>query len=245
LLDGTTHAIADAPDVLGGEFAQAWLTRLVMAPFLEAGDDSPQALEQLCRAVTEAGYVKGEEPESQEWLRRAVRLASRSPAEAGLDLKNSKDRWLQHDAGWNFAGWLRRTRGLGWASACFLANALLGYWGWDDGKRNKGGVPYGLNVTRLNHYIARCCQDSLGPSGLLAFSTLQAFHYFTEYLAVHGYFSDDDARRLQSVASRRFETVRGQLDLADPGYALCPTYAALVAADHDQSGGVNPKSILG
>ena len=228
LLEATAQTIADSPDVLGGGFGLFWLTHLAMAPFLEAGDDSEQAIDQLCQATGAVGYL-AKDAQNQEWLRRAVRLASRSHAEARLDLKKSKDRWLQNDAGWSFTGWARQSKGLSWTSARFLANALLDYWGWKDAEEKKGASPFGLNVTRLDRYLAQRCRDIFCLKGVRALSTLQAFHYFTEYLVVHDYFSVAEAGRLQSAAAGFFETIRGAVDSSDPAYRLCPTYAALLA----------------
>jgi hypothetical protein len=59
---------------------------------------------------------------------------------------------------------------------------------------------------------------------------LQAFHYFTEYLAAHDYFSAADAARLQAATARLYEVIRDAVDANDSAYWICPTYEALIAA---------------
>ena len=229
LLLGTAQQIADSPKVFGGGFGLRWLDILVMVPFLEAGDDSPQAVDQWTQAERAAGCLTEDELLHREWWQRAVRAASRTPTEAGLDLKKAQNKWFQSNVSWTFTGWVRRTKSLSWSSARFLAIALLDYWAWNDRERKKGQDLFGLNETRLEHYLARHCRDLIGLEGLPALSTLQAFHYFTEYLAAHGYFDAAEARELQSAAAGLYETVRGAVDACDPAYRIFPTYEALVA----------------
>jgi hypothetical protein len=228
LLDPTARTIADAPDVLGGDFGPLWLTQLAIFPFLEAGDDSPATVDRLCRVAFAVGLLDETDGANREWLRRAVTLASRSPTEAKLDLKETKNEGFLSDAAWSFTGWTHRTKGLTWASARFLANALLDYWGWKEDKKKKASSPFGLNEARLDHYLAQRCRDFIGLKGVRALPTLQAFHYFTEYLVAHGCLSAADAGRLQAAAARFYETIRGAVDPCDPAYRVCPTYAALI-----------------
>jgi hypothetical protein len=235
LLEPTAQTIADSPDVIGGDFGLEWLTNLSMVPFLEAGDDSPPALDQLCRAAFAVGLFNQNEKHNREWLRRAVRTASRSPAEAGLDLRGTKGDWFHGDVAWSFTGWTHRTKGLTWISARFLANALLDYWGWREEKKKSTG-PFGLSETRLDHYLAQVCRSFLHVHGVRALATLQAFHYFTECLVAYGYFSEADAGRLQAAARGLYETIRGGVDACDSAYRLCPTYEALIA-------GVGPPAV--
>jgi len=229
LLETTARTIVDSPDVLGGEFGLVWLTHLSVFPFLEAGDDSPEVMNRLCQAAFAVGYLDESDPGNQPALRRQLRLASRSAADAGLDLKKREDEWFLHDVGWNFTGWARRSKGLTWTSARFLASALLDYWGWEDDEKKKATSPFGLNATRLDHYLAQRCRDFFCLKGVRPLSTLQAFHYFTEYLVAYGCFSAADAGALQSAVVDFYETIRGAVDPSDPAYHICPTYEALIA----------------
>jgi hypothetical protein len=227
LLEATAQTIADSPDVFGGDFGLLWLTELTLFPFLEVGDDSPPAVEALCRAAFAVGFLDETLDSNREWLRRAVRLASRSPSEAGLDLKETNQEWFQSDVGWSFTGWARRHKGLAWSSARFLADALIDYWSWREDKKKPTSV-FGLNESRLDRYLAQRCRDWIAISGVRALSTLQAFHYFTEYLVAHNYFSAADAGRLQSAAARYDESIRKAVDSCDAACRICPTYAALI-----------------
>jgi Protein of unknown function (DUF1186) len=229
LLEPTAQTISDSPDVLGGTFGLLWLTHLAMIPFLEAGDDPAQSIDQLCQATAAVGYLEQDSASNRNWLRRAVRLAAQSPAEAGLDLKRWKNEAFQDEVGWNFTGWVRRSKGLSWTSARFLAHALLNYWGWNDPEEKKPARPFGLNEKRLDHYLAQGCRDFIRLKPVQSLSTLQALHYFTEYLVAQGYFNAAEAGRWQSVAARFFETLQDVMDVSDPTSGMFPTYAALVA----------------
>lgn len=227
LLEPTARKIDDSPEVLAGEFGLEWLTNLAMFPFLEAGDASPAAMDRLREAAMVPGYLS-DDAANRHWLARAVILSSRSPAEAGLDLNATGYKWLHDDVGWGFAGWLRRTRGLAWSSARLLADALLRYWAWKE-ERKKPTSPFGLSKERLDHYLAQCCGDFMCINGVRALSTLQAFHYFTDYLVANDCFNPADALRLQAAAASFYETIRSAVDSCDSGYRLCPTYQALIA----------------
>ena len=235
LLEPTAQTAAGSPDVLGGDFGLLWLTELTMFPFLETGDDSPEVVNQMCQAVFAVGYLDESNQGNHEALRRQLRLASRPPTEAGLDVKQRGDEWWFHDIGWSFTGWAHRTKALPWTSARFLADALLDYWRWKDEEQKRASDPFGLSETRLDHYLARRCRDLHWPKGVRALSTLQAFHYFTEYLVAHGHLSAADAGGLQSATARSYETIRGAVDACDPAYRICPTYDALIAGPADRS----------
>jgi hypothetical protein len=81
----------------------------------------------------------------------------------------------------------------------------------------------------LDHYLAQRCRDFFCLKGVRPLSTLQAFHYFTEYLVAYGCFSAADAGALQSAVVDFYETIRGAVDPSDPAYHICPTYEALIA----------------
>ncbi len=229
LLEPTAHKIAKSLKVIGGDFALECLGDLAMFPFLEAGDTSAQALERLGRAVSAVGLIDETTRATQEWLAHAVTMSSRTAAEAGLDLKDNRSKWLHADAGWNFTGWLHRTRRLPWSSARFLAATLLDYWGWKE-KGKKVTSPFGLNSSRLDRYLAQHSRFSLGVSGLRALPTLQAFHYFTEYLTEHHYFSAADAALLQAGAAELYETIRQATDPSESVLQIYSSYQALLAA---------------
>lgn len=229
LLEATAHKIAKSSKVIGGDFALECLSDLAMFPFLEAGDASAEALERLGRAVSAVGLIDETTRSTREWLAHAVTMSSRTAAEAGLDLKVTGSKWLHADASWNFVGWLRRTRRLAWSSARFLAATLLDYWGWKE-RGTKVTSPFGLNSNRLDRYLAQCGRSYFGFSGLRTLSTLQAFHYFTEYLVEHRYFCDADASLLQAGAAELYETIRQAIDPSDAALQIYPSYQALVAA---------------
>jgi hypothetical protein len=182
------------------------------------------------------GLLDDTDGKSRDWLGRAVKMASCPRAEAGLDLKDTKNEWLHNDVGWNFTGWARRTKGLSWCGARFLAIALLEYWDWgEEGKKSSG--PFGLNKTRLDHYLAQGCRSLIGLDGVRALSTLQAFHYFTEYLVAHDYFSAAEAARLQDANAGFYKTIGRAVGPSDPAYRICPTYEMLIAAPiHSERG---------
>ncbi len=226
LLTDTAQTIAASPEVLGGDFGLYWLTHLAIIPFLEAGNTAPETIAQASRTGAAVGYTE-DSVKTQNWLLRAVTLSSRSAAEARLDLKQSNER-LHGDTAWNFTGWLRRTKGCNWTRARFLADSMLGYWAWNDGQKKRRPSPFGLSESRLDDYLGQRCRDFMGLNGIRVLSTLQAFHYFTEYLLAHDYFSPADASRLQSAATRFYETVHSVAAPSDPAFRLYPTYDALV-----------------
>lgn len=228
LLEPTAEKIACSPEVLGGEFGERWLTHLALFPFLEAGDASPAAVDRFFRATMGHGYLI-HDADNRAWFTRAITMSSRSPAAAVEDLKHTRSDWFHNDVAWSFTGWLRRTKALTWTSARFLAEALINYWIWrEEGKKSTS--PFGLSKERLDHYLAQCCGDFFCLNGVRALSTLQGFHYFTEYLVAHDYFSSADALRLQDAAAAFFEPIRYSVDSSDSGYLICPTYEALIGA---------------
>jgi len=237
LLETTSATIADSPDVIGGNFGLLWLSNLALFPFLEAGDDSPAALDRMWREVVSIGYVNADKPENREWLNRAIQMASPSAAEASLDLRRTPDDWFASDVGWSFTGWLHRTKGLPWASARFSAMALLDYWAWNEEKNKEKNSPnmFGLNAQRLDRYLAQRCRDIIAIKGVTAVSTLQAFHFCTEYFTLRGYVSAAEAAPLQAASARFFETIRGAVDTWDPAYRLYPTYESLMADARGQA----------
>jgi hypothetical protein len=232
LLEPTAQTIANSPDVLGGDFGLQWLTDLAIFPFLEAGDVSPEGLDRLWQAASAIGWLGESNPGTRDWLSRAVRMASRPNDEVSLDLKGAKNQRFHDDVGWSFAGWAHRTKGLPWSSARFLSITLLNYWEWRE-ERKKPASRFGLDATRLDHYLAQNCRDFIGLDGVGALSTLQAFHYFTDYLVAHGYFSVADAAQLQSAAAGFYQTIRGTVDAGDSAYRICPTYEALISPKKD------------
>jgi len=175
------------------------------------------------------GHLDERDPGTREWLCRAVRLGSRSAPETRCDLQRSDAKWFVSDAAWSFTGWARRTKNLAWSSARFLAEALADYWGWREEGRKRPPHPFGLHAPQLDRYLAQRCRGLIALKGVRALSTLQAFHYFTEYLVARAYFGADEAERLQAAGERLFGLVRNMTDPGDCACHLYPTYAALVA----------------
>jgi hypothetical protein len=202
-----------------------WLMNLAMFPFLEAGDDSAEALDGLSRAVFAVGFLD-ETKCNRYWLANALKMSSPTTA---LELKIKRNKTLQDEAGWHFTGWLRWTKGLRWSSARFLALAFLNYWAWREEHGTATG-PFGLNKADLDHYLAKSCRSFFGFEGIPLSSTLQAFHYFTEYLVAQDYFGVADAAALQSAAADLYEAALSHLSATDPVRRICPAYAALIEA---------------
>jgi hypothetical protein len=229
LLAIAAKPVWDSPEVIGGDFGLLWLTYQVMFPFFEVGNDSPDAIDRLGEAALAVGLLEGSVSENRHWMRRQLHLASRSPTEAGLDLKESKDESFYPDVATNFMGWVHRQKKLTWTTARYLGDRLLALWTWKGAKKAKRGSAFRLDTTQLDRYLAQACRDLICVYGVQAMSTLQAFHYFTEYLMAHGGLTAADASSLQSGCARLFETLRGAVDATDPAFSLCPTYDALIA----------------
>jgi hypothetical protein len=235
LLEPGAHQIADSPEVFGGDFGLKWLTNLAMIPALEAGDYSPIALESLCQEVMAVGFLIDEE-KTREWLRLAVLMASPTEEAATLNLNQPHGTRFDGDLSWNVAGWLHRTKGFGWASARFLTEALLNYWYWAEKKRkggNKGAkrepARFGLKAGRLREYLGENCRDFLRILTLQALPTIQAFHYFTEYLVARGHLAEGEARKSQAEAAGCYADIRKGVDPCDPAIRIYPTHEALIA----------------
>jgi hypothetical protein len=229
LLEPTAATMASSPEVIGGQFGLRWLANLRLFPLIEAGDDSPAAMDGVLQELVAAGDVHLDRPDIREWFQRAVQMGSPSPAEAALDLKARPDDAFHQDVGWSFTGWVRRTRKLPWASARFLALALLDYWNWKEEGSKKPARVFGLSSARLDHYLARQCWDFFQFRGVTALSTLQAFHYFTEYLVTRNHINTAEADRLQTACAGLFEEVRKATASTDPALWVCPSYQALLA----------------
>ena len=240
LLEPTAAVIEDSADVINGDFGMRWLTNLAMFPLLELGDDSPVALEDMCRQVMAVGYLRDDQP-NREWLRRGVQMALPTEAEAGLDLKQSHSVQFDGDVAWSFAGWLRRTKGLGWTSARFLAEAMLNYWHWAVNERKigktggkKGGKTqaadsFGLDTGCFRDFLDDYCQDFFGIRTMAVLPAIHAYHYFTEYLVARGHLDGVQASRLQIAATVDFERIRNLVGANDPIYRIYPTCEKLIS----------------
>lgn len=127
-------------------------------------------------------------------------------------------------------------RRIGWASARFLTEALLNYWYWAEKKRkggNKGAkrepARFGLKAGRLREYLGECCRDFIGIRTLQALPTIQAFHYFTEYLVARGRLAEGEAGKSQAEAAGCYADIRKGVDPCDPAIRIYPTHEALIA----------------
>jgi len=239
LLEPTAAIIEDSPDVLNGGFGMRWLTHLAMFPLLESGDDTPEAFGGMCQQVMAVGCLE-DNHRNREWLRRAVLMALPTEAESGLDLKQPHSVQFDGDVAWSFAGWLRRTKGLRWASARFLAGIMLDYWHWTENKqkglkrgRKKGGktkaaATFSLDAGRLGDFLDNYCRGFFGIRTLTALPAIQSYHYFTEYLVERGHLSDEQASQVRTEATVHFIRVRNLVDVNDPIYQIYPTYEELI-----------------
>ena len=249
LLEPTAVTIAESSEVIDGDFGLLWLTEMTIFPFLEAADDSPAALDRLGETVGAVGLDDVTRADVREWLRRAVAMASPSAAPPNWDLAGTSDRRFQTDLSWHFTGWMRRTKGLTWIGARFLARALLDYLNWNSKedrrkpatKSSRKGFP-GLNETGLDSYLAQRCRDIICINGVSAMSTLQAFHGFTEYLAAHDALDASAAVELQSAVERLYALLLEAVDHLDVARSLCPNYAALIAMGSQNSSRTGPNS---
>jgi hypothetical protein len=235
LLEPYARKIADSPGVFGGNFGLKWLTTLAMIPALEAGAGSPIPLDLQFKEVMEIEYLEDHE-DNREWLRRAVLMASPTEAAATFNLCQPHSTRFDSDLSWDVAGWLHRTKGFGWASARFLTEALINYWYWAEKKRkggNKGAkrepARFGLKAGRLREYLGECCQDFLGTRTIQALPTIQAFHYFTEYLVARGHLAEGEARKSQTEAAGCYADIRKGVDPCEPAIRIYPTHEALIA----------------
>ena len=239
LLEPTAAAIEDSAELVDGGFGMRWLTNLAMFPFLELGDDSPGAIKSLCQQVMAVGYLR-DDAANREWLRRGMQMALPTETEAGLDLKQAHSARFDGDVAWSFAGWLRRTKDIGWASARFLAEAMLNYWYWAENAKKggkasgkKGGktkvvASFGLDAGTLRDYLDDYCRDFFGIRSVTVLSTIQAFHYFTQYLVARGHLAGALASGLQTAAKGEFERIVNWLDDSNPAYRIYPTYERLI-----------------
>ena len=240
LLGPTAAVIEDSAEIIDDGFGMRWLTNLAMFPFLELGDDSPEALEDLCRQVMAVGYLTDDQ-DNREWLRRAVQMALPTELEAGLDLKQAHSVQADGDVAWSFAGWLRRTKGLEWATARFLAISMLNYWYWAENERKggktggkKGGKTkvvesFGPDTGAFRDYLDDYCRDFFGIRTVTVLPAIQAFHVFTEYLVARGHLGDVQAGQLQTAARVEFERIRKLVDDSNPAYRTCPSFERLIS----------------
>lgn len=236
LLEPTAAELADSRQVIDGSFGLRWLTNLALGSFLEAGDESPEAWEGLFQQIMPLGYLMDDEP-NREWLRRAALMALPTATAAELDLKQPHGGGFDCDVAWAFVGWVHRTRGVSWLSARFLGHALLNYWyrpGSSKKSGKKGGqrhvaADFRLKPDALRNYLEKCRHGIFGIDALQVVSTLQAFHYFTEYLVARGHLDEVAAGRLQAVAAGSFETFRGLVGRDAPAFLIHPTYEGLIA----------------
>jgi hypothetical protein len=231
LLEPTAATIADSPEVIDGGFGLLWLTFLAMFPFLDAGEDSPAALERLAQQVGAIGYLDVNHEATRKWLRRAVQLAAPRPTgPPPLDFRRVPDGESACDVAWSFTGWAHHTQGLAWSSARFLAMALLDYWGWQDPRRQeRDAAPFGLSEPGLDRYLAQRCRGFFSIRGGPAFSMLQAFHYFTGYLAAQGSLTATEVQGCQEVAVRLYGQAAKVLDPCASALRLYPDHETLIA----------------
>jgi hypothetical protein len=246
LLEATAKDLADSAALFDGGFGKRWLTTLAMVPVLEAGDDSPAALEAMCEQVMAVRYLRDDEA-NREWVRHSVRMALPTEEAANLDLDRPHSIQYDGDVSWSFTGWLTRTKGLRWASARFLAEAMLNYWFWaergmKDAKKaarknvkrgeSKNPLPnFGLKPGRLRKYLDETCISFFGLKTLTALPAIQGFHYFAEYLVAHGYLDDDAAGKLQAAAKADFELIRQACGARDPFCRIYPTFEDFISGD--------------
>lgn len=233
LLEPTARVIAESR-LLIGDGGGAQLTYLAMIPALEAGADSPIPLQTLCQEVIAIGLLK-DDAETWEWLRHTVLMASPMAAAAPLDLRQPHGKRFNNDVFWNFIGWMHRTKGFGWTKARFLAVPLLSYWEWAEKKRKGGNklakkepARFGLKTDRLREYLWDRCRDFFGIRTMQALPTIQAFHYFTEFLVARGLLGEDEAGKSQAEAAAAFAAIRKVAAPRAPAIHICPTYAALI-----------------
>jgi hypothetical protein len=246
LLEPTAAVIEDSPGVFDGDFGMRWLTNLAMFPYLERGDDSPEAFEDMCQRVMAVGYIRDDQ-DNREWLRRGVLMALPTEAEASLDLNQSHSIQFHGDLAWSFAGWLRRTKRLEWSSARFLGEAMLNYWHWTEKKdgnsggksgekkkgkksgKTKAADTFGLGAGCLRDFLSDYCQDFFGIRTAAALPAMQAYHYFTEYLVARGHLGEVQASQLHTDAGAEFECIRGVVGDNNPAYRVHPTYEELIS----------------
>ena len=187
-----------------------------------------------------AVWYLGDDQDNREWLRRGMQMALPTEAEAGLDLKQAHSVQADGDVAWSFAGWLRRTKGLGWTGARFLAVSMLNYWHWAKNSKKgghtggkKGGktkvvASFGPDAGILHDYLDDYCRDFVGIRTVTVVPVIQAFHYFTEYLVARGHLDGVQAGQLQTAARLEFERIWKMVDDSNPVYRIYPTYERLI-----------------
>jgi hypothetical protein len=252
LLKSTAAIVVDSPEVIDGGFGMRWLVNLAMFPTLERGDTSADSLAELCERVMAVGYLR-DDADNREWLRHGALMAMPTELEAGLNLDQVHSVSFDGDVAWSFTGWLRRTKGLAWSSARFLAESLIAYWGWLDdankdaaraggkGSKAAGKVKsrgtFGLDGDCLREFLNDYCWNIFGIRAITAVPALQAYHYFTEYLVARGRLDDTRAAQFQEFSARNFEVIRKHVGADSPPYRLYPTYAELIGGRDGSTGG--------
>jgi len=223
-LEAELTELTSAPALLRRGYGEPWSSHLAIVRYLEAADTSPAAQENLRSVLKNLRSWILCDP-GEEKLGRLLRLASMTPAEAGLDLKSSRDAKFLEEVAWSYMGWLRR-RGLNWLSARFAAERMGHYWAESDAHARGGR--FRLDTQPLDEFLAGACRKLFWLEGVHALGTIQAMAWSADYLAENGYFAVADARRVQSDCARVHEQAISRLEAGDPARCVCPDYASLV-----------------
>jgi hypothetical protein len=215
------------PDTPGTSISEYWLGFAQYVPFLDAHADPAAAAQQLVHAMDSLAVrdMPHREPDSVEFeLRRCL-----EPPRTG-DFRACRKRadvqtffW---GVTWNYCGFLHASRGIPWAKARFLAEAVERYWV----RRVQGGKPknpFPYDAQDLEAFVCRTCRDFTAINGVRAASFLEAACYFAEYLLACGLVTESQRDRAHDMCGDLFRRSLPTFDSTDPVSRLMPEFPTL------------------
>ncbi len=217
-----------SPEVIGGWFMLRWLVFAQYVPILDTVSVLDASAHELVAALDNIEIPNAPEFDI-EFLRREIRFCRETPTL--WDIKACKKKrdidQFYHDIRWNYCAFLHNKKGWPWARADLLAERLESYWGdRPEGKRPKEA--FRLDENSLSSYLAKTSRDLFHIDGLRAGTTIEAVWFFVEYLEVHSWIAEDQARSLREICHRLFGLVLGAVDSTDPLPRLMPKLPEMV-----------------
>ena len=174
-----------SPKVFGGGFAYHWYVFEQWVPFLDRGDPSEAACQELLDVVMATAHPFEPELEVASLVEEMGWAFDEDPATNLAPLCTSKTlNGFYRAVSWSFTRFLHENRGMTWATARFFAERLDTYLR-DLPLKKRSKRPFAFEKQELDQYLAKNCMFFMWLQGVKAISLLQAIHEFAGYLEVN------------------------------------------------------------
>ena len=224
LCEAVATPMLTSSEVIGGNFALDWLIRREESLFFEGGDTSSEALERTADVIKRLGErIQYPLTPNADRLRAGLKACLEPPKD---EQRGTLNDYARRRLGFNFAAYLRRTKGIPWVQGFLLSDLLQDYLFWC--QREK--LPWlRFQKKDMETFTVYRSKQFFSISGVTLLAVIQGLVWFAEYLGIAATISVSEAERIKQDCGQLFDAGRKALESTDPAYRICPTFEQLTA----------------